>query len=323
LAPCGASQSGKKKPARPTLEYHKDVIPYPPHPTVWPMWRGRPRPRTVGSRITPQLIVFATLSLLTPYSLAQRGSAGHGSSGTHSASHSTNSARGSSFNRGGRSGNFRRSSPYLSPYSSLPFPFFGDSFDPDDLYSTGYPVASDPPPYVLQAAREMAGSNGSSNGSFMGSANSFEDRGPSSSQPLMIELQNGRYVRVNGTPADGEAHELAANNNSSNNSSPARKNSSAPLPNSANDSSLVASATPPPPLPPAVLFFRDGRSEEVRDYTIADGTLYARGDFYTDGYWNKKIDLSTLDVTRTEQANAARNVNFILPSSPNEVITRP
>jgi hypothetical protein len=139
----------------------------------------------------------------------------------------------------------------------------------------------------------------------------------------MIELQNGRYVRVNGTPADGEAHELAANNNSSNNSSPARKNSSAPLPNSANDSSLVASATPPPPLPPAVLFFRDGRSEEVRDYTIADGTLYARGDFYTDGYWNKKIDLSTLDVTRTEQANAARNVNFILPSSPNEVITRP
>ena len=28
------------------------------------------------------------------------------------------------------------------PYNSLPFPFFADSFDPDDIYSTGYPVAS-------------------------------------------------------------------------------------------------------------------------------------------------------------------------------------
>ena len=51
--------------------------------------------------------------------------------------------------------------------------------------------------------------------------------------------------------------------------------------------------------------------------------LYARGDFYTDGYWNKKIDLATLNVNQTLQANADRSVNFVLPSSPNEVITRP
>ena len=81
-------------------------------------------------------------------------------------------------------------------------------------------------------------------------------------------------------------------------------------------------APPPQPLPPAVLIFRDGHSEEVRDYTIADGIIYARGDYYTDGYWNKKIDLATLDLAQTQQANSARNVNFTLPSSPNEVITR-
>jgi hypothetical protein len=71
------------------------------------------------------------------------------------------------------------------------------------------------------------------------------------------------------------------------------------------------------------LFFRDGHSEEVRDYTIADGILYASGDYYTDGYWNKKINLSALDLARTLQSNAANHVNFVLPSSPNEVITRP
>jgi hypothetical protein len=76
-------------------------------------------------------------------------------------------------------------------------------------------------------------------------------------------------------------------------------------------------------LPPATLIFRDGHSEEVRDYTIADGILYARGDYYSDGYWNKKIGLTALNIPETLQANATRNVKFVLPSSPNEVITRP
>ena len=76
-------------------------------------------------------------------------------------------------------------------------------------------------------------------------------------------------------------------------------------------------------LPAAILIFRDGRSQEVHDYTIADGFLYARGDFYTDGYWNKKIDLAALDLAATMQTNSARNVKFVIPSSPNEVITRP
>src|ERR1039458_7526855 len=58
-------------------------------------------------------------------------------------------------------------------------------------------------------------------------------------------------------------------------------------------------------------------------FQIARRQFFARGDYYTDGYWNKKIDLATLSVAETMQANANRSVKFVLPSSPNEVITRP
>jgi hypothetical protein len=88
---------------------------------------------------------------------------------------------------------------------------------------------------------------------------------------------------------------------------------------------MIAAAAEPSvrELPASILIFRDGHSEEVHDYTIADGFLYARGDYYTDGYWNKKIDLAALNLTATMQTNSTRNVKFVIPSSPNEVITRP
>jgi hypothetical protein len=110
----------------------------------------------------------------------------------------------------------------------------------------------------------------------------------------MIERQNGRYVRVSSTAAKGEG--LLDNDKK---------------------------PSPTPTLPPALLIFRDGHSEEVRDYAIADGILYARGDYYADGYWNKKIAISTLNLPQTFQANTSRNVKFVLPTSANEVITRP
>jgi hypothetical protein len=202
---------------------------------------------------------------------------------------------------------FRRS----SPYTSLPFPFFTDSFNPDDIYSTGYPVASQPPIILLQAARALGGSADSP-------GRTADDREASIPQPLVIELQNGRYVRVNRPVADGEALPLAIADD---------RSPSEPAKSSRPDSTRLAkqnSAVPPPrDLPPALLVFRDGHSEEVRDYTIADGILYARGNYYTDGYWNKKIDLTVLNVTETMKANSDRNIKFVLPSSPNEVITRP
>jgi hypothetical protein len=246
------------------------------------------------------LLLLTTLATLL---FAQRGAAIHAGSQPSRTPQHSNSHNGI-YSRGAHFLPYRRQSPY-SPYGSLPFPFFTDAFDPADIYSTGYPVASEPPPYVLQAAAMAA-----SGANPLGRDLTSYDRAPSS-QPLMIELQDGRYVRVRATGEDsknGDAQEVA----------------------SAPEKSKHASSTPAPrdpapahTLPPAVLIFRDGHSEEVRDYTIADGILYARGDYYTDGYWNKKIALSTLNVAQTVQANTARNVNFILPSSPNEVITRP
>ncbi len=274
--------------------------------------QGRLCPRKVYSKrvlagdFCRVLAAFAVVAFLTPYSAAQRAaSGGHTAAPAHSAAPRVHPPAGSfALTRSRRSSAFRRSSPYGSPYTSLPFPFFGDSFNPDDIYSSGYPVASQPPPFLMQALRDMAGPAAGSMGS-----SPLNDREPS--QPLMIELQNGRYVHVNSAAVDGEALPLSL----------------APQARSTNTRSAqtpaIAAASAAPALPPAVLVFRDGHSEEVRDYTIADGMLYARGDYYTDGYWNKKIDLATLNVPQTLQANANRNVKFLLPSSPNEVITRP
>ena len=69
--------------------------------------------------------------------------------------------------------------------------------------------------------------------------------------------------------------------------------------------------------------FRDGHREEVSDYTIADGNLYTHDDYYTNGSWNRKIELSSLNLLETVRSNQSRNVRFRLPSSPNEVIVRP
>ncbi len=272
--------------------------------------------------------LIAALAALMPLASAQRGaSAGHASAAGHAsvpahiaAPHSNFSKGNFTLGRNSRASASRRSSSYPYGYASLPFPFFGDSFDPDDIYSTGYPVASPPPPFLMQALSGLAG--GSANP--LGDAMSPAAHQPSSTNtdPLMIELQNGRYVRVASTAANGDALPLASSPPQSATSSNTRSTSTRSARSNSTTPPLIAT-TSQQSLPPAVLIFRDGHREEVHDYTIADGFLYARGDFYTDGYWNKKIDLSTLNLNQTLQANAARSVNFILPSAPNEVITRP
>jgi hypothetical protein len=246
--------------------------------------------------------LFALLTTLTPWAAAQRTAsaapAAHPVAPRPAPPRFNPPAGSFAFARGAYPSRFHR--PF--PYTSLPFPFFGDSFNPDDIYSTGYPVASQPPVILLQAARAMAGSV-----DYLGRPDNDNDRESPSSQPLVIELQNGRYVRVNSTAANGEALSFAPDRHHPEQNPPP----------------MIAAASPAPDLPPALLVFRDGHSEEVRDYTIADGILYARGDYYTDGYWNKKIELSTLNLTQTLEANTTRSVKFILPTSPNEVITRP
>jgi hypothetical protein len=278
------------------------------------MWRGRPRPRNAESKIALEgnsvvcLLLLSALAI-APYATAQRGaSGGHAAAPIHSAVPHFNSPHNAlAFGRNGYRSGFRRNNsyPYGSAYASLPFPFFGDSFDPDDIYSTGYPVASPPPPYLLQALSQMTGPAVNNIGQAMSSPTVNES---SSSQPLMIELQNGHYVRVTSTVANGDPLPPDPR----------------PIRTRPDQALLPTNSTPQTqPLPPAVLIFRDGHREEVRDYTIADGILYARGDYYTDGYWNKKINLTALNVAETLRANNERNVNFVLPSLPNEVVTRP
>ena len=73
-------------------------------------------------------------------------------------------------------------------------------------------------------------------------------------------------------------------------------------------------------LPPAVLVYRDGHREEIADYTIADGVIYVRANYWQNGYWTKHIPLAALDPPATMQANQQRGVKFMLPSAPNVVI---
>jgi hypothetical protein len=121
-------------------------------------------------------------------------------------------------------------------------------------------------------------------------------------QALLIEWQGDRYVRIGSSEQAQESHTSVDH--------AATMQAAPPIGQSAN-------------LPPAVLVYRDGRREEVRDYTIVDGALYAAGDYWVDGYWNKKIQLSALDVPATVKASMEQGVKFTLPTSPNEVIVRP
>lgn len=114
-------------------------------------------------------------------------------------------------------------------------------------------------------------------------------------EPLLIELQGGQYVRV------GEASSQRANSERREAGTLAANN----------------------PLAPAVLIYRDGHSEQVADYAIIDGVMYARGNYWQNGYWNKPIQISALNLSATIQANREHGVNFVLPSGPYEVVTRP
>lgn len=175
-------------------------------------------------------------------------------------------------------------------------PVYSDTFYSDALNSTGYPLAAQPPIIVLQAP----------------ALDAKPEVPPTPAQPLMIELQGDRYVRVSGEEGSG-----------------AEMRTIEPQPSSVHHKAMLVDANSRwadrrlAELASVVLVFRDGHREEVSDYTIADGVLYARGDYYRDGAWNRKIELKSLNLSETIQSNDARGVHVQLPTSPNEVITRP
>lgn len=204
-------------------------------------------------------VLILLLAGCIPCANAQRSSAGPRFSSHFAGDHS--------------SGRYSRAYGYAVPW-------LWDLFYGDDL---GQPEASPPPersslPRILTA----------------------EPMTPASTaEPLLIELQGDRYVRLS------DQDNSAAN----------RLDVS-----TANPASTIANNAPPNP---AVLIFRDGSRKEVSAYTISGGALYAQSDFYASGAWHQKIDLSTLDVPATIAGNQARGVRFQLPKAPNEVIVGP
>jgi hypothetical protein len=165
--------------------------------------------------------------------------------------------------------------------------FFGDPFYAD------YPVApvTIPPEYVVVPPAARA------------------DTPPETkSEPLMIELQGNRYVRFGGGQPSSERG-----------MNPPRDFAEV----EAGNSSQAAQRQAQLELPPTVLIFRDGHREQVPGYAIVGDTIYASGDYWQSGHWTKNIQVSALNIPETVRANRDNGVKFMLPSGPNEVITRP
>jgi hypothetical protein len=133
-------------------------------------------------------------------------------------------------------------------------------------------------------------------------------------EPLMIEWQGDKYVRFDGQR--DSAASLSLDYSEAPSSVPARTNKPT-------FHSSTETQTPRVELPPVVLVYPDGHREKVSDYVIANGNLYARGDYWRDGFWTKTVQLSALDIPATLRANSDSGVKFVLPSGPNEVVTRP
>lgn len=76
-------------------------------------------------------------------------------------------------------------------------------------------------------------------------------------------------------------------------------------------------------MPPTVIVFRDGRTEELTNYTIIDGAIHTKADYWSSGAWTRSIQIADLDVPATLKQNQERGVKFELPSGPNEVMIRP
>lgn len=173
---------------------------------------------------------------------------------------------------------------YPGAYYTLPL-FY--PFDSDYVSSAAYPAPSQPTVILLQAPPTAA-----------------QPEPPAPAQPLMIELQGDHYVQISGDQVS--AAQMIDR-----------------MPSTQQAIHTASTTSPKLQRTSTVLVFRDGHDEEISDYTIADGVLYAAADYYTSGSWNQKIALSSLNLPETITSNRARGVQFHVPSSPNEVIVGP
>jgi hypothetical protein len=195
------------------------------------------------------------------------------------------------FNRGfGANSAFRRGGFY--PF--LP----ADGFYSDAGY-TGYPYGP-PPVVVLQAPAPPVAT---------------PDTRPG--EPVLIELQGDSYVRVSGPAASGMMLDPQASRSAQTRTPQMH---TAPPSGVAQQSTVTQSGGEPKSV---TLVFRDGHREEVSDYVITNGTLYAHTSYYTSGAWTKSIEVASLDVPETMSFNQSHGVQFHLPNAANEVIVGP
>jgi hypothetical protein len=166
--------------------------------------------------------------------------------------------------------------PGTRPFSPLLYP--GSYYD--SLLDAGYPVASQPPLVILQSApgtervREVAASP---------------------KDPLLIELQGDRYVRLSGDDNGGvQTIDRSA---------------------SASHESLHRDVS-------TSLVFRDGHEEQISGYTVVEGVIYAGSDMES-GTATRKIELASLDLSKTIESNQSRGITFQLPTARNVVIVGP
>ncbi|HTM41728.1 MAG TPA: hypothetical protein VL177_12480 [Terriglobales bacterium] len=236
---------------------------------------------TIMKHALRSALVFALLGV-TPALLAQIPAGGMGVAG---GSHMSGAAGHNGFGAGhgagfrpgrpGIVGGFRHHGFHNNRFFS---PFWSTAFWWDDGYSgpEDQVVVQQPAPVVVQQA-----------------AASVQEVEPAN--PLLIELQGDRFVRVTGNGVNSPVGAGAARQ-------------------------ITAERAE---LPPAVLVFRNGRRQEVSSYSIIGSALYACGSYWTNGYWTQKILLADLDLPATLQANQERGINFQLPLSPDQVVTRP
>jgi hypothetical protein len=138
---------------------------------------------------------------------------------------------------------------------------------------------------------------------------------PAPRESLLIEWQGDHFVRSTTSAKDSAGAPVAPDY---------AEKPATPL------SAAVRSGTgqknavqPSHELPPALLVFHDGRKEEVSEYTIMNGVIYSKADYWTTGSWTRKIQIADLDVPATLKLNQERGLKFVLPASSNEVVTRP
>lgn len=126
-------------------------------------------------------------------------------------------------------------------------------------------------------------------------------------EPVILEEQNGQWVRLpigSQTPFSAEQ------------TTPAQSSASG---GRTSDEAMSQQSVQ---LPPAVLVFRDGHQEEVRNYMIQGNSLYTTADYWNTGSWTRKIPLADLDVPASLKVNAERGTKFNLPRGPNQVVVR-